>query len=146
MTNDDIDEVLKKNWIEVLNPYNGELINQQMNKFVDSTKLYETEQIEQNTHILRYQGKFYFIMGRYEQALTDLTKLLKFDTSNSFALRYRAETYYMIEKYEESLADLNKLLEINPNEIWVLKTHEEVIRKDIDGKNIYDIYKMIQKL
>ena len=129
MTDDDIDEVLKKNWIEVLNPYNGELINQQMNRFVESTKSYETKQIEQNTHILRYQGKFYFIMGRYEQALTDLTKLLKFDTSNSFALRYRAETYYMIEKYEESLADLNKLLEINPNEIWVLKTHEEVIRK-----------------
>ena len=129
MTDDDIDEVLKKNWIEVLNPYNGELINQQMNRFVESTKSYETEQIKQNTHFLRYQGKFYFIMGRYEQALTDLTKLLEFDISNSFALRYRAETYYMIEKYEESLADLNKLLEINPNEIWVLKTHEEVIRR-----------------
>ena len=129
MTDDDIDEVLKKNWIKVLNPYNGELINQEMNKFVDSTKPYETEQIEQNTHILRYQGKFYFVMGRYEQALTDLTKLLEFDKSNSFALRYRAETYCMIEKYEESLADLNKLLEINPNEIWVLKIHEEVIRR-----------------
>src|ERR1043165_1512448 len=129
MTDDDIDEVLKKNWIEVLNPYNGELINQQMNRLVESTKSYETEQIEQNTHILRYQAKFYFVMGRYEQALTDLTKLLEFDTSNSFALRYRAETYCMIEKYEESLADLNKLLEINPNKIWVLKNHEEVIRR-----------------
>ena len=129
MTDDDLDEVLKKDWIEVLNPHNGELINQQMNRLVESTKPYETEQIEQNTHILRYQAKFYFVMGRYEQALTDLTKLLEFDTSNSFALRYRAETYYMIEKYEESLADLNKLLEINPNEIWVLKTHEEVIRR-----------------
>ena len=114
-----------------------------MIRLVEFTKPYE---IEQNTHILRYQGKFYFVMGRYEQALTDLTKLLKFDTNNLFALRYRAETYYMIEKYEESLADLNKLLEINPNEIWVLKTNEEVIRRDLDGKNIYDIYKMIQKL
>jgi tetratricopeptide (TPR) repeat protein len=142
MTDDDIDEVLKKDWIEVLNPYNGELIDQQMNKFVDLTKSFETEQAE---HILRYQAKFYFVMGRYEQALTYLTKLLEFDTSNSFALRYRAETYYMIEEYEESLADLNKLLEINPNEIWVLKTHE-FIKRNLDGKNIYDIYKMIQKL
>src|ERR1044072_2151859 len=130
MTDDDIDEVLKKDWIEVLNPYNGELINQQMNRFVDLTKSFEIEQAE---HMLRYQGKFYFIVGRYEQALAYLTKLLEFDTSNLFALRYRAETYYMIKKYEESLADLNKLLEINPNEIWVLKTHEFIMR-DFDGK------------
>ena len=51
MTDDDIDEVLKKNWIDVLNPYNGELINQQMKRFVDFTKLYETEQTEQNAFI-----------------------------------------------------------------------------------------------
>src|ERR1044072_4276493 len=126
MTDDDIDEVLKKNWIEVLNPYNGELINQQMGRFADLTKSLE---IEQNEHILRYQGKFYFIMGRYEQALTELTKLLEFDTYNSFALRYRAETYYMIKKYEESFADLNKLLRINTNETWALKAHEEVVGK-----------------
>ena len=125
MTDDDIDEVLKKNWIEVLNSYNGELINQQIDRFADLTKSLEIGQTE---HILRYQGKFYFIMGRYEQALAELTKLLEFDTSNSFALRYRAETYYMMEKYEESLADLNKLLKINANEIWALKAHEEVIR------------------
>src|SRR5688572_8712094 len=129
MTDDDIDDVLKKNWIEFLNSHNGELMNQQMNRFVEFTKPYEIEQIEQNTHILRYKGKFYFIMGRYKQALTYLTKLLEFDTSNSFALRYQAETYYMIEKYEESLADLNKLLEINPNEVWALKAHKEVIRR-----------------
>src|ERR1044072_3257887 len=126
MNNDDVDEVLRKNWIEVLNPYNGELINQQMGRFADLTKSFE---IEQNEHILRYQGKFYFVMGRYEQALTELTKLLELDTYNSFALRYRAETYYMIEKYEESFADLNKLLKINANKRWALKAHEEVIRK-----------------
>ena len=126
MTDDDIDEDLKKNWIEVLNPYNGELINQQMGRFADLTKSFE---IEQNEHILRYQGKFYFVMGKYEKALADLTKLLEFDTSNSFALRYRAETYYMIEKYEESLADLNKLLEINPNEVWALEAYKEVIKR-----------------
>src|ERR1044071_5699681 len=126
MTNDDVDEALKKNWIEVLNPYNGELINQQMDRFADLTKSFE---IEQNEHILRYQGKFYFVMGRYEQALTELTKLLEFDTDNSFALKYRAETYYMIKKYEESFTDLNKLLKINANETWALKACEEVIKK-----------------
>src|ERR1044071_5285365 len=114
MNNDDVDEVLKKNWIEVLNPYNGELINQQMGRFADLTKSFEIKQTE---YIIRYQGKFYFVMGRYEQAIAELTKLLEFDSSNSFALRYRAETYYMIKKYEESFADLNKLLKINANEI-----------------------------
>ena len=126
MTGDDIDEAIRKNWIEVLNPYNDESINQQVDRFVDLT---ESFGIEQTEHILGYQGKFYFIMGRYEQALAELTKLLEFNTSNLFALRYRAETYYLMEKYEESLADLNKLLKINANEMWASKAHEEVIRK-----------------
>jgi tetratricopeptide (TPR) repeat protein len=122
MTDDDVDEVLKKRWMEVLNPYNGELINQQMDRFADLTKSFEIEQTERDiAYGLRYRVKFYFVMGKYEQALADLTKLLELETSNAFALRYRAETYYMIEMYEESLADLNKLLEIDPNEIWALK-------------------------
>ena len=125
MTDDDVDEALKKNWIDVLNPYNSELIDQQMNRFTDLTKSFKIKQTE---HILRYQGKFYFVMGRYEKALTELTKLLEIDINNLFALRYRAETYYMIGKYLESLADLNKLLKINDNKIWALKVHKEVVR------------------
>ena len=100
-----------------------------MNKLVDFRKSYETEQIEQNTHILRYQGKFYFITGRYKQALADLTRLLEFNTNDTFALKYRGETYFMIEDYEESLADLNKLLKININNAWALKVHKEVTKK-----------------
>ena len=124
MTDDDIDnDVLKEKWIEILNSCNNELTNQQMDEFAD---LIETEQ--NITHILRYRGKFYFVMGRYEQALADLTKLLEFDTNDTFALKYRGETYYMIEKYEESLADLNKLLKINANDMWALKACEEVFR------------------
>ena len=135
MTDDDIDEVLKKNWIEVLNPYNCELINQQMDRFADLTKSFEIEQTE---HVLRYRGKFYFVMGKYEQSLADLTKLLGFETSNAFALRYRAETYYMIEKYEESLADIKKLLKINANDPWALKAYEKVIRMWV--YNIYSYF------
>src|SRR3990170_1002683 len=127
MTSDDIDDALKKKWIEILNSCNNELINQQMDEFADLIKLSETEQ--NITHILTYRGKFYFIMGRYEQALADLTKLLEFDTNDTFALKYRGETYYMIENFEESLADLNKLLKINANDMWALKAYEEVIRR-----------------
>ena len=126
MTNDDIDDVLKEKQIEILNSCNDELISQQIDKFADSKKSFE---IKQNiVHILRYQGKFNFIIGRYEQALADLTKLLEFDANDAFALRYRSETYYMAKKHEESLTDLNKLLKINANDAWVLKAYEEVIR------------------
>src|SRR5688572_32447871 len=127
MTDDDIGEVLKENLIEILNPYNDELISQQMDEFTDLIKSFEIKQ--DIAHKLRYRGKLYFIIGRYEQALADLTKLLEFDTNDAFALRYRGETYYMIEKYEESLADLNKLLKINANDMWALKTCEEVTWK-----------------
>src|SRR6266511_5313556 len=116
MTDDDVDEVLKEKWIEILNPYNDELISQQMDKFANLIKSFETNQ--NIVHILRYRGKLNFIIGRYEQALADLTKSLEFQTNDAFALRYRGETYYMIEKYEESLADLNKLLKINANDMW----------------------------
>src|SRR3989337_3016499 len=127
MTNDDIDEVLKEKWIEIIHSYNDELINQQMDQFADLIKSSETKQ--NIAHILRYRGKFNFIIGRYEQALADLTKLLEFETNDAFALRYRGETYYMTEKYEESLTDLNKLLKINANDMWALKAFEEVTWK-----------------
>ena len=58
MTDDDIDESLKKKWIEVLNPNNSELINQQINGFANLTE------IEQNvSHVLRYWEKFLFGYG-----------------------------------------------------------------------------------
>src|ERR1044072_4958884 len=81
MTDDDIDKVLKKRWMKVLNPYNGKLRNKQMDRFADLTKSFEIERTEQDiAHILRYRGKFYFVMGRYEQALADLMKLLEFES------------------------------------------------------------------
>ena len=98
-----------------------------MDEFTDLIKSSEIKQdIVQK---LRYRGKLYFIIGRYEQALADLTKLLEFDTNDAFALRYRSETYYMTKKYEESLTDLNKLLKINANDTWALKAYEEIIRR-----------------
>jgi len=128
MTDDDVDEVLKEKWIEILNPHNDNLINQQMDELTDLIKSFEIKQ-DIARHKLRYQGKLYFAIGRYEQALADLTKLLEFETNDTFALRYRGETYYLTEKYEESLVDLNKLLKINTNDMWALKTCEEVTWK-----------------
>ena len=138
MTNNDIDEVFKKKWVN-LNLCNDELISQQIN---DLTSL---EFGQNNTYTLRYQGKLYFVLGKYEQALEYLMKLLELEFNDSFALGYRGEIYHIMGKYEESLVDLDKLLEINTNETspvdlkelsetnnniaWILKAYEEVARK-----------------
>ena len=124
MTSDDIDEFLKDMMIEIPNLYNYKLLSQQI---VNLTKSLE---IKQDTAQLKCRGKICFIIGSYEQALADLTKLLELDPNDLFALRYRGETYHMMKKYDNSLADLDKLLEMNINyNNWVYKSYEEIIRK-----------------
>ena len=138
MTDDDIDQVLKEKWIN-LNLCNVELISQQIDRFTDLTKSLEKQ------HVLRYQGKFYFVIGKYKQALEYLTKLLELEPNDLFSLKYRAVIYFILKKFEKSLMDLDKLLEINLNETspvdlkelsetnnniaWILKAYEEVARK-----------------
>ena len=135
---DDIDEVLKEKWSN-LNLCNDELISQQTDRLADLTKSLEEQ------HVLRYQGKFYFVICNYKQAFEYLTKLLELEPNDLFALRYRAEIHHIMERYGESLVDLDKLLEININEAssvdlkelsetnnniaWILNAYEEVARK-----------------
>ena len=121
---DDIDEHLKEMMIEIPNLYNYELLSQQIKNLTKSLE------IKQNTAQLKCRGKIYFIIGRYEQALADLTKLLEFEPNDPFALKYRGETYHMMKEYKNSLVDLDKLLEINVNDNkWIYESYEEIIRK-----------------
>ncbi|CAG8756310.1 5037_t:CDS:2, partial [Funneliformis caledonium] len=75
MNDDDIDESLKEDWAEILNPYNDKLISQQIKKFSD---LIQSSDNEQNVNI----GKHL----RFD-------KLIEFEASNTFALRYQEEIY-----------------------------------------------------
>ena len=122
MTYDDINEFLKELLIEIPNLYCYELLSQQIMNLTKSLK------IKQNVVQLKCRGKFYLIIGKYEKALADLTKLLEFKSNDPFAL---GETYHMMKNYEESLADLDKLLEISINDDnkWVYKSYEEIVRK-----------------
>src|SRR6266511_5792123 len=138
MNDDDIDEVLKEKWFN-LNLCNNELINQLTDILADLTKSLEQQ------HMLRYQGKFYFVICKYEQAFEYLTKLLELKPNDLFALKYRGEIHHIMKRYEESLVDLDKLLEININKTssmdlkdlyetnnditWILNAYEEVARK-----------------
>ena len=142
MGDNDIDEFLKKKWAEALNIYNDELINNLLIKSFEAKQDMEPifnkignqsikgdKNKQSILYTLTYRGKFYFNIGKYEQALADLTKLLDFEPNNAFALKYQGETYFMMEKYEESLACLDKLSKINVNDTWVLIAHNEITRR-----------------
>ena len=142
MTNDDIDEFLKKKWAEALNIYNDELINDLLIKSFKAKQnillkepifnkirnwLIKGDKNKQSIlYTLKYRGKFYFVIGKYEQAIADLTKLLEFEPNNAFSLKYQGEAYFMMKKYEESRTCLNKL---STNYIWVLEVCNEITRK-----------------
>src|SRR5271154_3206884 len=103
MTDDDIDEFLKKKWIEALNLYNDELIYDLLiksfevkqdillNKIKNLRKDINKQSI---LYTLKYRGKFYFAIGKYEEALADFIELLKIEPNNAFALKYQGETYF----------------------------------------------------
>src|SRR2546430_16984213 len=110
MNSDDIDEALKEKWIN-LNSCNNKLISQQINILANLTKSLKTRQ--NIVDLLRYQGKFYFVIGDYEKAFEYLTKLLELEPNDPFALKYQGELYHIMKIYENSLVDLDKLLEIN---------------------------------
>ncbi|RIB20861.1 concanavalin A-like lectin/glucanase domain-containing protein [Gigaspora rosea] len=85
-----------------------------------------TKSLKKETSELSCRGKMYFIMGKYEEALADLTKLLETDPNNIIALRYRGEIYYLVKKYDESIADLEKLLTIRPDDEWATEAKKLV--------------------
>ena len=142
MTENDIDEILKQKWVN-FNLCNDDLISQQIDILANLTKSLKTRQ--NIADLLRYRGKFDFVMGKYEKAFEYLTKLLEFEPNDPFALKYQGELYHIMKRYEESLVDLDKLLEININETssvdlkelsetnnnvaWILRTYEEVARR-----------------
>ena len=144
MTDYDIDEVLKQQWVN-LNLCDDELISQQINILANLTKSLKNRQ--NIVDLLRYQGKFDFVMGKYEKGLEYMTKVLELEPNDPFALKYQGEIYHIMKKYEESLVNLDKLLEINLNETssvdlkelsetnnniaWILKVYEEVARKEV---------------
>ncbi|RIB11392.1 kinase-like domain-containing protein [Gigaspora rosea] len=55
-------------------------------------------------------------MGKYEESLADLNKLLNIEPTNANALNNCGEVYQMIGEYEKSLIEFNKLLAIYSND------------------------------
>jgi tetratricopeptide (TPR) repeat protein len=60
------------------------------------------------------------VLGRYEEALADLDKVLQIEPENLWGLTKHSEIYRNLKRYEESLADLNHVLELNPDYDWAI--------------------------
>ncbi|CAG8760669.1 11303_t:CDS:2, partial [Funneliformis caledonium] len=116
MNDDDIDESLKENWAELLDPYNYKLISQQIFKFSDLKLSSETEQ---NVNIiLKYRVKFYFLIGEYEKSFADMVILLRNETHNTFVSKYFKEI--------RLIANLDEFPEETVNVLYILNACEEV--------------------
>ncbi|RIB25853.1 hypothetical protein C2G38_393871 [Gigaspora rosea] len=113
------DELLKNKLIEAFN------------MCINSTNTYTLEDLEnllkikQDTAALKFRRKFNFIIGNYEDAIIDLTKLIDIEPNSKFALRYRGETYYLMKRYKEAIIDLTKLIDIEPNSKFALRYRGE---------------------
>src|SRR4051812_25195005 len=64
---------------------------------------------------LNNRGIFHYMIGRYNESLSDLIESLEIEPNNATTLSYRGRTYYMMGRYKEAFTDLNKSLEIEPN-------------------------------
>ncbi|RIB16765.1 hypothetical protein C2G38_2189071 [Gigaspora rosea] len=74
---------------------------------------------------LKFRVKFNFILGRYKDAIIDITKLLDIEPNNEFALRYRGEAYHLTGQCRKTIIDLTKLLDIEPNNKFALRYRGE---------------------
>ncbi|RIB10537.1 concanavalin A-like lectin/glucanase domain-containing protein [Gigaspora rosea] len=134
-SNDMDDELLKNMFIDAFNKCNN------------TTNTYTLEDLENSLKItqdnaLKFRGKFNFIMGNYEDAIIDLTKLLDIEPNNKLALSYRAEAYHLMERYKEAIIDLTKLVGIEPSDDVdeSLKTKWiEAFNKCNDATNTYTL-------
>ncbi|RIB25745.1 hypothetical protein C2G38_2066684, partial [Gigaspora rosea] len=68
-------------------------------KYSAMTNGFESSSILPNNNALalEYQGRVYFIIGKYDEAFEDFTKLLEIVPYNKIALRYRGEINYMMK-------------------------------------------------
>ena len=53
----------------------------------------------------------------YQQALSEINRVIENNPGQAEAYHHRAMTYYMLKQYDDALQDLGKTLEIDPNHL-----------------------------
>ena len=58
--------------------------------------------------------------GRYDEALTDLTRAIDLDPANPWAIGERGETYRLMRRYDEALTDFTRAIDLAPAYAWAI--------------------------
>ena len=66
------------------------------------------------TIIYNHRGMAYFIQSKYDKALNDFGKAIKFDSQNVNGLNNRGMTHRVLQDYNQALSDFERSLELNP--------------------------------
>jgi tetratricopeptide (TPR) repeat protein len=61
------------------------------------------------------RGSVYYIVGKFENAIADYTKLIEMDLDNSEAFLRRAAAYSKKGQHEKAISDCNKVIQIDPS-------------------------------
>jgi tetratricopeptide (TPR) repeat protein len=73
-----------------------------------------------DTKALALRGEAYRMMGKYDDAVADLTRAIELDPKSAWALANRGVTYGQMERYDDAVADLTRAIELDPKSAWAL--------------------------
>ncbi len=74
------------------------------------------------------RGEAQRLAGRYDAALTDLTRALAAHTQDRWAFARRGAVLRLLGRYDEALADLSQALALNNRDMWALAGRGETYR------------------
>jgi tetratricopeptide (TPR) repeat protein len=61
------------------------------------------------------RGQCHQAMGRYQDAVTDLSRAIDLDPGLAWAFAERGETYRRMERHEQALADFRRAIDLDPS-------------------------------
>ena len=59
-------------------------------------------------------------LGRYPEALADLTRAIDLGAGSARTIAFRGEAYRMMEQYEQALADFSRAVDLDPGNSWAV--------------------------
>ncbi len=66
------------------------------------------------------RGQTYLQMGKFEDALADLSRAIELDDKYAWAIASRGQTYRQMGKFEDALADLSRAIELDDKYAWAI--------------------------
>ena len=74
------------------------------------------EQSSKDVPAYERRGYAYRNLGKYDQAIADLTKVIEARPKDPEAYRQRGLTYRLMNNYAKAAADFSKVVELKPND------------------------------